>query len=225
MLDQLVALKNSLDEKKQVSDTLYNTFREGMAVGILKPGFRLKEEELADVFKVSRTPIREAIKRLENEGLVTTDSIHGSIIKKLELDECLDTLEILEWLRDLAIDMLDNRIPRSILMMIEANLRKGEKLTDPIAQYENNKEYHALLIKATGNTELIKITKRLEFKERIIVNNLLPYQYAQNYVSIHRELLIAILNNDQAYIQNYKDENKKKARAYMNKLINYFLDV
>lgn len=224
MLDQLLEIKKRIGEKKQVSDLLYHTLKEAIATGVIPPGFRLKEEELADWFEVSRTPVREAIKRLEYEGFVTSDHLHGSIVRRFELDECLDTLEVLEWLRSVAIDFLEGRIPRSILMQLEANLRKGEKLTEPVDKFENNVEFHSLLIRATGNSELIKITQRLEFRERTIANNILRYQFDDYYVEKHRELLKAIIENNTAYLQNYKAQNKENANKYMNMLIGVFLE-
>lgn len=224
MLDQLLEIKKRIGEKKQVSDLLYHTLKEAIATGVIPPGFRLKEEELADWFEVSRTPVREAIKRLEYEGFVTSDHLHGSIVRRFELDECLDTLEVLEWLRSVAIDFLEGRIPRSILMQLEANLRKGEKLTEPVDKFENNVEFHSLLIRATGNGELIKITQRLEFRERTIANNILRYQFDDYYVEKHRELLKAIIENNTAYLQNYKAQNKENANKYMNMLIGVFLE-
>lgn len=65
MKEQLLKICEKLGEKKQVSDMVYCTFKEAIATGILTPGFRLKEEELANWFQISRTPIREAIKKLE----------------------------------------------------------------------------------------------------------------------------------------------------------------
>lgn len=223
MKEQLLKIRDKLGEKKQVSDMVYCTFKEAIATGILAPGFRLKEEELADWFQISRTPVREAIKKLEMEGLTTTDSTHGCIIHELQLDECLDTLEMLEWLRTAAIYFLKGRIPRTILMRLEANLHHGKTLKDPIQQYDNNVEFHSLLIKATGNTELIQITKRLEFKERIIVNNILTYNYSPNYVQHHRELLQAIIDNDTNFIKEFAIQNQEKANKYMNDLISHYL--
>ncbi len=223
MKEKLLQLKESLGKKRQVSDTLYCTLKEALVTGVLQPGFRLKEEELADIFQVSRTPVREAIKKLEIEELVTFDTVHGCVIRELKLNECLDTLEILEWLRNASIDFLKGHIPRTILMMLEANLRHGESLTDPLQQFENNVEFHSLLIQATGNTELLTITQRLEFKERIIANNILPPQYSPDYVQYHRELLKAIINNDQTFIKEYAAKNHEKANAYMNHLINHQL--
>lgn len=225
MKQKILEIRDSMSAKKQVSDLVYSTLKEAISVGIIPSGYRLKEEDIADWFDVSRTPARESIKRLEYEGFVTSDHIHGSIVRRWELDECLDALEVLEWIRSSALDMLDGRIPRSILMQLEANLRTGETLTEPKEKYENNLEFHALLIRATGNSELIKITNRLEFRERTITNNILPFQYEDNYVEKHRELLKAIINNDEEYITNYKAENKNQATKYMNQLINKFLEL
>jgi DNA-binding GntR family transcriptional regulator len=169
-------------------------------------------------------PVRDALKKLEIEELIASDSTQGAIVKKMELDECLDTLEMLEWLRTTAIDMLMGRISRSILMMLEANTRKGESLTDPKQQYENNAEFHELLIKATGNSVLYSISKRLQFKEKIIVNNILPYHYSDDYVLHHRNLLKAIINNNTEYVRQYAESNKEKANDYMNQLISKFLE-
>lgn len=224
MLEKLLSIKEAIGEKKQISDLLYCTLREGITNGVVPPGYRLKEEDLAEWFEVSRTPVREAIKRLEYEDFVTSDNQRGSIVRKFELDECLDSLEVLEWLRSLAIDLLDGRIPRSILMQLEANLRKGDLLTEPRTQFENNMEFHSLLIRATGNTELIKITRRLEYRERMIAYNILLYKYENNYVQNHRKLLTAIIENDKDYISNYKIKNKDNVNKYMNMLIGTFLN-
>ena len=223
LLEQLLEIREKTGEKKQVSDLLYCTLKEAIATATLPSGYRMKEEELADWFDVSRTPVREAIKRLEIEGFVTSDHLRGSIVRQFELDECLDTLEVLEWLRNIAIDFLDSRIPRSILMQLEANLKKGETLSNQKDQLENNIEFHALLIKATGNSELIKITRRLEFRERAIANNIIQYKYDENYVQHHRDLLKAIIDNDTEYITQYKEQNKNKVNKYMNMLISEFL--
>lgn len=223
MRDRLLKIKEKYTDKMQVSEMLYHVFKDAMVQGVFIPGFRLKEEDLAEIFRVSRTPVRETIKRLENEGLVTTDHVQGSIIKKLQLDECLDTLEVLEWLRSAAIEFLQGHLPRPILMRLEANLKYGSTLTDPKKQYDNNAEFHALLIKATGNTELINITERLQFKEKIIANNILPFHYEENYVNNHRELLTNIIDNNRDELKKYKEHNDALCKKYMNSLIVAYL--
>lgn len=224
MKEELLQIKKKYSSQTQVSEMLYQIFKEALIKGILVPGFRLKEEELAELFDVSRTPVREAVKRLETEGLVTTDRINGSTIKKLQLDECLDTLEVLEFLRSASNEFLLGRIPRTYLLRLEANMRYGESLTDPMKQFENNLEFHYLLICATGNKELIRIVDPLQFKEKIIAYNILPPEYEESYVTKHRTLIKAIIDGDKSAIASYAEENNAMAQKYMNRLISAFLE-
>ncbi len=225
MEQQLSVLKSYIIQKKQASETLYYTLREAVATGLLPMGTRLREEELAEVFDVSRTPVREAMKKLEIEQLVESSSTNGSIVRRLSVDECLDTLEVLELIRASACTMLMGRIPRSLLIVLEQNTRKGIRLTDPIQQYENNAEFHGLLVRATGNSVLIKLHDQLAFTERMISNTILPVSYAPNYAELHRALVKAIVDSDAAATQTILDSSKEKVDHYMRRIVGAFLDV
>ncbi len=221
---QIKALRTQLVEKRQASDTIYCTVREGIANGLLPMGTRLREEDLAEVFDVSRTPVREAMKKLEIEQLIESSSTNGSIVRRLSVDECLDTLEVLEMIRASACTMLMGRIPRSLLMVLEQNTRKGMHLTDPIQRYENNAEFHGLLVRATGNSVLIKLHEQLTFAERMISNTVLPVSYAANYAEVHRALVRAIVDSDMAATQASLDNSKGKVEEYMRRIVGAFLD-
>ncbi len=224
MEQQLSVLRSYIIQKKQASETLYHTLREAIATGLLPMGTRLREEELAEVFDVSRTPVREAMKKLEIEQLVESSSANGSIVRRLSVDECLDTLEVLELIRASACTMLMGRIPRSLLIVLEQNTRKGIHLTDPIQRYENNAEFHALLVRATGNSVLIKLHDQLTFTERMITNTVLPVSYAANYAELHRALVKAIVDSDGPAMQAILDSSKEKVDAYMRRIVGAFLD-
>ncbi|MFR8331840.1 MAG: GntR family transcriptional regulator [Oscillospiraceae bacterium] len=211
-------------EKKQASDTLYYTVREAIATGLLPMGTRLREEDLAEAFDVSRTPVREAMKKLEIERLVETSSTSGSIVRLLTVDECLDTLEVLELLRRSACSMLLGRIPRALLMVLEQNTRRGTKLTDAAQQYENNIEFHELLVRATGNSVLAKLSEQLSFTERMINNTVLPVRYAADYAEHHRMLMKAIVDNDQEAVQRELEHSRQKVEEYMRRIVGAFLD-
>ena len=224
MEQQLSVLRSYIIQKKQASETLYHTLREAIATGLLPMGTRLREEELAEVFDVSRTPVREAMKKLEIEQLVESSSANGSIVRRLSVDECLDTLEVLELIRASACTMLMGRIPRSLLIVLEQNTRKGIHLTDPIQRYENNAEFHALLVRATGNSVLIKLHDQLTFTERMITNTVLPVSYAANYAELNRALVKAIVDSDGPAMQAILDSSKEKVDAYMRRIVGAFLD-
>ena len=221
---QIQALRTQMVEKKQASDTLYYTVREAIATGLLPMGTRLREEDLAEAFDVSRTPVREAMKKLEIERLVETSSTSGSIVRLLTVDECLDTLEVLELLRASACSMLLGRIPRALLMVLEQNTRRGTKLTDAAQQYENNSEFHELLVRATGNSVLAKLSEQLSFTERMINNTVLPVRYAADYAEHHRMLMKAIVDNDQEAVQRELEHSRQKVEEYMRRIVGAFLD-
>lgn len=221
---QIQALRTQMVEKKQASDTLYYTVREAIATGLLPMGTRLREEDLAEAFDVSRTPVREAMKKLEIERLVETSSTSGSIVRLLTVDECLDTLEVLELLRASACSMLLGRIPRALLMVLEQNTRRGTKLTDAAQQYENNIEFHELLVRATGNSVLAKLSEQLSFTERMINNTVLPVRYAADYAEHHRMLMKAIVDNDQEAVQRELEHSRQKVEEYMRRIVGAFLD-
>ena len=220
---QIQALRTQMVEKKQASDTLYYTVREAIATGLLPMGTRLREEDLAEAFDVSRTPVREAMKKLEIERLVETSSTSGSIVRLLTVDECLDTLEVLELLRASACSMLLGRIPRALLMVLEQNTRRGTKLTDAAQQYENNIEFHELLVRATGNSVLAKLSEQLSFTERMINNTVLPVRYAADYAEHHRMLMKAIVDNDQEAVQRELEHSRQKVEEYMRRIVGAFL--
>jgi len=224
MNPQIELLKTQMVKKAQASDTIYHTIREGIAAGLLPMGIRLREEDLAEVFDVSRTPVREAMKQLEIEQLVENNSVNGSVVRRLSVDECLDTLEVLELLRNAACNILMGRIPRSLLMVLEQNTRKGMQLTDSTQRYDNNSEFHNLLIKATGNSVLIKLSDQLSFTERMINNTILPVSYQPDYAEHHRRMLKAIVDSDVVALQAELAHSKEMVERYMRLIVGIFLD-
>ena len=221
---RIQGLLSGIVKKKQASDTLYYTIREGIATGLLPMGTRLREEELAEAFDVSRTPVREAMKKLELEQLIDSTSTNGSIVRILTVDECLDTLEVLELVRASACNLLVGRIPRSLLMVLEQNTRKGEQCKDSFSQYENNAEFHDLLVRATGNNVLIRFSDQLAFTERMINNTILPVHFAPNFAEHHLALVRAIIENDEENVQRELAHSKKKVEENMRRIAAAFLD-
>lgn len=216
-------LRSHIIQKKQASDTLYHTIREGIATGLIPMGTRLREEELAEVFDVSRTPVREALKKLELERLIETSSTNGTVVRTLSVDECLDTLEVLELLRGAACELLLGRIPRAMLMVLEQNTRKGDHTNGSFQQYDNNAEFHDLLIKATGNSVLAKLNSQLSFTERMINNTILPVSFAPDYASHHRAMVRAIVDSDKDVLQQELQHSREKVELYMREIVGAFL--
>ncbi len=98
MLDML---QQNMDEYLPLRDVVFNTLRQAILTGELKPGERLMEIHLADRLGVSRTPIREAMRKLELEGLVVMIPRKGAQVARITEKNLKDVLEVSR-----ALDML-----------------------------------------------------------------------------------------------------------------------
>ena len=91
-MDNLTKL--NLDEYKPLRDVVFESLREAILEGKLSPGQRLMEVQLAEQLGVSRTPVREAIRKLELEGLVVMLPRKGAYVADISLKDLVDVLEI-----------------------------------------------------------------------------------------------------------------------------------
>ena len=98
------------NEYLPLRDVVFNTLRESILTGEMKPGERLMEIHLANRLGVSRTPIREAIRMLELEGLVTMIPRRGAEVAQITEKGLKDVLEVRQALDALAIELACERI-------------------------------------------------------------------------------------------------------------------
>ena len=115
-------LKLNMDAFLPLRDVVFNTLREAILKGDLKPGERLMELQLAAQLGVSRTPIREAIRMLEQEGLAVTVPRKGAEVAKMTLKGMEDVLEIREALDILACQLACERITEEQLTLLAEKL-------------------------------------------------------------------------------------------------------
>ena len=103
-------LQVEMDEFLPLRDVVFNTLRRGILTGTLKPGERLMEVHLANQLGVSRTPIREAIRKLELEGLVVMIPRRGAEVAKITEKSMQDVLEVRRALDVLSAELACERI-------------------------------------------------------------------------------------------------------------------
>ena len=106
-MDNLTKL--NLDNYKPLRDVVFENLREAILEGKLKPGQRLMEVQLAEQLGVSRTPIREAIRKLELEGLVVMLPRKGAYVANMSFKDLIDVLEIRASLEGLAASLAAER--------------------------------------------------------------------------------------------------------------------
>lgn len=116
--------------------------RQAIATGALRPGERLNQAELAERLGVSRMPIREALRRLDAEGLVTLQPYKGAIVANLSADELTEIYDMRLALEVLALRRNISRLTKDDLLAMEQLLRHMDDETDGDAWIALNVEFH-----------------------------------------------------------------------------------
>ena len=147
-------------------EVVFYTLRRQILKGELKPGERLMEIALANRLGVSRTPVREAIRKLENEGLVIMLPRRGAHVAEITRQELNDVLEIRSSLEELAIvraceNMTDDDM--EALKEAEADFARlvADESSDLATLGEADEHFHDLIYEGTGNRRLIQIINQL----------------------------------------------------------------
>lgn len=176
----------NMDEFLPLRDVVFNTLRQAILTGELKPGERLMEIHLANRLGVSRTPIREAIRKLELEGLVTMIPRRGAEVAQITEKSLKDVLEVRRALDALSVELACERISAEELKQLQDACDAFEaatrtKDTKKIAQADV--ALHDIIVRATANARLIQL-----------VNNLSEqmYRYRFEYIkdeSTHEQLV------------------------------------
>ena len=128
--------------------------------GELKAGERVNEKALAERQNVSRGPVREAVRRLEEAGLVEVVVNRGVFVRKLELEEALNVYDIRSALLGLAGQLLLERLDPDKIGYLYGLVDRMDVLAearDLEAYYPLNLEFHAVLMEFTGNKRLAEL--------------------------------------------------------------------
>jgi DNA-binding GntR family transcriptional regulator len=153
-----------LDSYKPLREIVFEAIREAIIRGDLKQGERLMETQLAEEMGVSRTPVREAIRKLELEGLVVMVPRKGAYVAGLSLKDIIDVFEIRSALEALAGALAAERITDNELEELERFLvligECAEK--NDIQQFVDlDTRFHDLLFQATRNSRLLQMINNL----------------------------------------------------------------
>lgn len=158
----------NMNEYLPLRDVVFNTLRQAILRGELKPGERLMEIQLANKLGVSRTPIREAIRKLELEGLVLMIPRKGAEVAEITEKSLKDVLEIRRALEDLAVRLACEKITKEELKELKKagdEFKKVLKSQDITEVAEADVRFHDVIYMATDNPKLIQLLNN--FREQM----------------------------------------------------------
>lgn len=181
-------------------DVVFNTLRQAILIGELKPGERLMEIHLADRLGVSRTPIREAIHKLEREGLVTIIPRKGAEVSQITEKSMNDVLEVRRALDALCVELACDRITGEGLENLKSacdNFEQSVKTGDSKKIAQADVALHDIIVQATGNQRLIQLVNNLsEQMYRYRFEYIKDNSQHQTLVEEHRIIYQSIVRKD-----------------------------
>lgn len=190
----------SMDEFLPLRDVVFNTLRRAILTGELKPGERLMEIHLANKLGVSRTPIREAIRKLELEGLVIMIPRRGAEVAQITEKSLKDVLEVRRALDALCVELACDRISEEEKAQLRQACDTFERATrtkNVTAIAEADVALHDIIVQATGNQRLIQLINNLsEQMYRYRFEYIKDESRHDNLVEEHRMIYESILGND-----------------------------
>lgn len=211
-------LQVKMDAFMPLRDVVFNTLRQAILTGELKPGERLMEIHLADRLGVSRTPIREAIRKLELEGLVTMVPRKGAEVAQITEKSMNDVLEVRRAMDALCVELACDRIG-------EQELERLKRACDDFAKAVETKDVkqiaqadvalHDIIVQATGNQRLIQLVNNLsEQMYRYRFEYIKDFRQHEKLVEEHRIIYESIVRKDKetaSQAAKMHIDNQKKA--------------
>ena len=175
-----------MNEYLPLRDVVFNTLRQAILKGELKPGERLLEIALAERLGVSRTPIREAIRKLELEGLVIMIPRKGAEVAHITEKDMKDVLEVRSTLEELVVELAIKNVTDEKIEELKCANKVFESAIvskDAVNIVEADVKFHDILYSMTNNARLIQIINNL--REQM-------YRYRLEYVKDARTHSIII---------------------------------
>ncbi|OHW61427.1 HTH-type transcriptional regulator LutR [Andreesenia angusta] len=211
-----------MDSHKPLRDIVFETLREAILEGKLTPGERVMEVQLAEQLGVSRTPVREAIRKLELEGLLVMVPRKGAYVADVSLKDVIDVLEVRASLEGLAASLgAERREPLDIELLEDTTreLIKCVQDKDTEGMIKSDAAFHDILLKASKNDKLTNIVEGLRDQvHRFRVIYFTEYEEnAKKLIEEHEEILGYLRDQDTAKAQ-------ESAEFHIYNIRNFFID-
>lgn len=167
-----------IDSYKPLRDVVVESIRQAIISGQFPPGMRLMELQLAEEMGVSRTPVREAIRKMELEGLVVMIPRRGAYVADISIKDINEVYEVRTALDVLSAGLAAERIDKSEIQEMRELLAEEAALVE-VKDYpkiiDNDTAFHDVIYCASGNTRCMNIISNLREQITAIRGRSMPY--------------------------------------------------
>jgi DNA-binding GntR family transcriptional regulator len=203
--------KIKIEHPKLLSEDIAESIKTAIIKGKFKPGEKISEGELAESMGISRTPLREAFRKLENEGFIEIIPRKGAVVTEIDPNEAFELYLIKSTLEGLAARLATRRIQdKDIQKLVKINTELKKLIDDNELEtfYQTHCRFHEVFIKVSGNDRLIQIISNLNdhFQRLGIVSLTLPGRY-KSAIRQHEEIIDAFKRGDEMTVERVVREN------------------
>lgn len=212
-------LNFDLQNHRPLREIVYEELKRQIMIGEIPPGTRMMEVELAEDMGVSRTPIREAIRKLEKEGLVSIEPRRGAYASEISIKDMVDVLEVREFLESMAAGLAAKKI----------NQDDGEKISKVSQAYKKAVEsgrteeiikadelFHRLIVECSGNKTLIQMMNQVQ--ELALRFRYIYYEDFSRYKNMpyeHQEIVDAIISGNEEKAKEKADSHVRRLKEFV----------
>ena len=214
-----VPVTNKRIDRFTVRDKVYDTLLGWILEGVMAPGEQLFDKELAESLGVSRTPVREALRRLEDKDLVETSANRWTRVAKVSIAEASRIYPIIIALEKLAISQAIGRLtPGDFKKMEQANadLRAALLSSSTMQASIADVNFHNVFIERSANPHLLKILQDLKTKHRLM--ELIFFKGSvcvEESVKGHEEMIAAFKAQDLECAKAMIEKNWQRTEEYL----------
>jgi DNA-binding GntR family transcriptional regulator len=195
-------LNFEIQSHRPLREIVYEELRSHILTGKIKPGTRMMEIELAEDMGVSRTPIREAIRKLEKEGLVVIEPRKGAYVSEISVKDMEDILEVRANLEGLAAYLAAERMTdaeKKQLNEIKEKFREAVAAGNMADMISCDTKFHRMIVDSSRNNHLIHMVEQLQelvLRFRYIYYK--DFKRAEDMIPEHKSIYEEIVNGNGA---------------------------
>lgn len=200
--------KLTVERMRPIRDEVYHRIRTAILRGVYKPGERLQEETLAEELGTSRTPVREALRKLEVERFVDYFPHKGTVVSEVSMDEVEDLYRVRQLLEVLIIRRAAHKATPEDIIRLRAILAKEELCVEADDILDSVEQFNTALFAVSQADNLVELNKRIrENLQRVVVSNHLNPVRRKEAHAEHLRIVEALEANDPDLAEKYTIEH------------------
>ena len=208
-------------------EKIFRELQNDITMGKLAPSEKLVESKLASLFQTSRSPLREALRKLESEGLITGERNKGFTVSKLSIQEVGEFYELRWLLEGHAAGLYAANAKKSemrVLRRYQQKWKEAIKADDLKARFINNNLFHQFLSEHSGNTNLHRILENV--KRRVYRYTYITMSRegpSENFIEQHEGIIEACERNDCKMAEKFMRSHIETMKKTLNDFLETFV--